>query len=369
VHHLCHVLPSFGVGGVELRLTQFINRYPDRYRHTIVALDGNTSCGVRISPTANAALMSGVAGKGSLHYPLGLARQLHLIGPDMVHTYGWGGSDGVLAARLARIPVLHHETGLLAEETNGQFPRRLWVRRAAFRLARGIVVPSFQLERIAREQWWIPRQRIERVAEGVDAAIFHPATAETRAARRAEFRIEAHVVTIGTVGTLRTVKNHLRLLEAFRLAAIPDSLLLMIGDGPWRDRLAARAAELGVAQRVTFAGELSTPVDALHAMDIYAISSDSEQMPTSALQAMACGLPIASTDVGDMASMVALPNRPYVNGTGAEELARSLRALGNDRALRARLGVANRERAGDVYPLERTLADHARITDAVLSRR
>ena len=79
---------------------------------------------------------------------------------------------------------------------------------------------------------------------------------------------------------------------------------MLIGDGPERDALQALAQELGVAERVHWAGHVAEPASLIKAFDIFAMSSDTEQMPISLLEAMAAGLPTAATDVGDIKAML-----------------------------------------------------------------
>jgi L-malate glycosyltransferase len=81
-------------------------------------------------------------------------------------------------------------------------------------------------------------------------------------------------------------------------------------------------------------------------MDVFALSSDTEQMPFSVLEAMSSELPIASVAVGDVAAMVSPENRPYVVPRDDEKaFLKSLRALVNNPELRIRLGLANRSTA------------------------
>ena len=88
--------------------------------------------------------------------------------------------------------------------------------------------------------------------------------------------------------------------------------LVIIGDGPERQTLERLAAELGIADRVRFAGHVAAPAAEYARFDVFALPSDTEQMPLSVLEAMAAGLPVVSTDVGDVRAMVAEENAPLL---------------------------------------------------------
>ena len=105
---------------------------------------------------------------------------------------------------------------------------------------------------------------------------------------------------IGTVGHLTREKNHALLLDAFARVhrQIPGTHLLVAGDGPLHAALARRAATLGVAPHVTFAGRVEDVGAVYAALSIFALSSDVEGLCTSLLDAMAVGVPCAVTAVG-----------------------------------------------------------------------
>ncbi|HTW72875.1 MAG TPA: glycosyltransferase family 4 protein, partial [Acetobacteraceae bacterium] len=79
--------------------------------------------------------------------------------------------------------------------------------------------------------------------------------------------------------------------------------------------------------------------------DVFALSSDTEQMPLSVIEAMAAGLPVAATDVGDVRAMLSAENAPFVSRLSETELARSLVALLQAPDLRARIGAENQAKA------------------------
>jgi len=114
--------------------------------------------------------------------------------------------------------------------------------------------------------------------------------------------------TLVYVGRLAPVKNHPLLLNAFRtaLSSMPDLRLWMVGDGSERKMLESLTAELGIAAQVTFWGQQLDVAPFFSAADAFVMSSKSEGLPVSLLQAFSLGLPAIVTDVGGMAEVVKL---------------------------------------------------------------
>src|SRR3546814_16840210 len=80
----------------------------------------------------------------------------------------------------------------------------------------------------------------------------------------------------------------------------PECVLVVAGDGVEGAELRRLAAQLGIAERTRFLGHVEDVPAVLRALDIFALSSDTEQMPNSLLQAMAAARPVAAVDVGDL---------------------------------------------------------------------
>jgi glycosyltransferase involved in cell wall biosynthesis len=333
---LLHVFPSFTTGGAQMRFTTLANRFGDQFRHAVVAMDGRLEARALLDPALDVRFpqVAGVKGetRGNL---LRLRAALRDIAPDLLVTSNWGSIEWSLARVGMSVPHVHMEDGFGPEERARQLPRRVLARRLLLRRAT-VVVPSRLLWRIASETWRLPQSRLRLLPNGVDLSRFVVAAP----------RAGADSVVIGTVAALRPEKNIARLIRA--LARLPTAVrarLVVVGDGPERPALEALAVAEGVGAQVEFAGHRRDPAAFYAGFDIFALSSDTEQMPLSLLEAMASGLPVAATNVGDVAEMLDAANRPYVVAPDDDALACALAALATRHDLRAALGGANRARA------------------------
>ena len=334
---LLHVYATFAVGGPQTRFAAIANHFGRRWRHAIVAMDGNTACRERLAPDLDVSYPAVEIRKGdTLGNLWRFRRLLRDLRPDLLVTSNWGSIEFAMAARLTGVRHVHIEDGFGPEERGRQIPRRVWTRRLVLAGCQ-VVVPSRTLERIATKVWRLNPARVRYIPNGIDLARFAPRPRDGGA-------------VIGTVAALRPEKNLARLLRAFRLVAdTQKARLVIVGDGAERGALTALADDLGLADHVDFTGHVADPAPRYGGFDIFALSSDTEQMPLSVLEAMAAGLPVAATDVGDVRAILAEANAPFIAACDDAALAASLRALLADRARRRAVGAANRAKAERDY--------------------
>jgi glycosyltransferase involved in cell wall biosynthesis len=331
---LLHVFSSFAVGGQQMRFAALAGAFGARYRHLVLAMDGDLACAARLAPGLVVRCESVEAAKGAmLANAWRFRRGLRAIAPDLLVTYNWGAIEWAMANVAHRVRHIHVEDGFGPDERARQLRRRALVRRVV--LARSMVaVPSRTLWRIATEVWRLHPGQVRYVPNGIDLDRF------------AGPQVRGAAPVIGTVAALRPEKNLARLLRAFRMVADGTPARLVIaGDGPERQALERLAGELGLMDRVRFVGRLDDPSALYRSLHVFALSSDTEQMPLSLIEAMASGLPAAATDVGDVAAMLASENRAFVVPPDDAALARALVALVRDAELRAQVGGANRRKA------------------------
>lgn len=366
---ILHCHSTFSLGGKEARAVRLMNAFGSAARHSILsAMPSELGARSAIAegiwaefPTEGRA--PALHGKPGPSRYLALARYMQNF--DLILSYNWGSMDAVMAHRLlSRLmplpPLIHHEDGFNADEADGLNWKRSAFRRAALPTARAIVVPSHVLERTARAAWG-QQLPIVRISNGIAVARY----ARPEAGSIPGLVKRAGEVIVGTIAGLRAVKGLELLVEAIALTA-PTIRLVIVGEGPERDAIAATAARLGVSDRVAMPGFLAGPHRYAGLFDMMALSSLSEQQPIAVMEAMAAGLPVVSPPVGDVLEMVSSENRPYVVQRNAPALAAAISALAADQRLRRRIATTNRARAATEFDESRMIAAYADLYAAAI---
>jgi L-malate glycosyltransferase len=358
--HVLHVFPSFGIGGVPLRMARVINHFGTRLRHTIIALDRNFAAAGSLADNLDLRLVDlDRVRRGIVRSVLNSAMALHRLRPGLLATYNWGAIEWAIANRvLAVAPHFHFEAGFGPQETDRQIPRRVWLRRWALARCIRVAVPSQNLVALAHSVWRLPAERIAFIPNGVDLERFAKLP---RDAIPGFVRCPQELV-IGTVAPLRPEKNVGRLLRVFAaLGEEPKTRLVVAGEGSEGPKLNQLAVELGIADRVVFTGRVAPEV-VLGSFDVFALSSDTEQMPNAVLEAMAASRAVAAVDVGDVRSMLSSENREFVvPRDDAAGFATAIAALLRDPGKRDQLGRRNRERAQAAFSQDRMFEAYARL--------
>jgi glycosyltransferase involved in cell wall biosynthesis len=341
---LLHIFASFDSGGAQTRFLALANHFGQALRHVVVAMDRCYGASAGLQPGIDVTMLDVVVNKGRTFENIRtFGRVIGQLRPDILITHNWGTIEWAMANWFQRARHIHMEDGFGIDEAKQQLTRRAWTRRLTLNNST-VVVPSHTLRHIARAVWRLPERCVRYIPNGIDCARFAaPPDASAVGWWPAGPKI-------GIVAALRSEKNIQRLIRAFAIIAqeMPCHLII-VGDGPERRSLEQSAMDSGVQERVIFAGHIDGTERIYGGFDIFALTSDTEQMPYTILEAMAAGRPIAATDVGDISAMVALENRPYVVAPTDEAVAAALRALLLDVALRTRIGNANRQMAFATY--------------------
>ena len=216
-----------------------------------------------------------------------------------------------------------------------------------------------------------PKDRITLLQNGVDTERFAPPDPRQRAEARQRLGLQPDEFAILMLGSLTPVKDHRTaiLAVAAQAAQINHCHLLVAGGGPLRAELEAVAQEFHGQLKTTFLGHCRDPVPLLHGADLLLCTSRYEQMSNALLEAMACGLPIVATDVGDNARITGYGScGVIVPPADPGETGRAILRCAADRGQRRRLGEQARRGVVDRFRIERTVAAYQRFYTSLLGR-
>ncbi len=346
---ILHVVHSLSGGGTERTLLALLRTWDrSELRHAIVTL--------RDAGPLAAELPDEVAcwSLGAVSRCRGMASQLRKVvrhwRPAVVHARNAGcWADTEIATVLDR--RVRTVLGFHGLDRAGPFqPRDRCIAWVARRTGAAFTSVSHSGQMRLERELGVPRERITVLPNGVDRTRFAPRDAEQRSSTRSTLHIPDRAIALGIVGALTPVKRHDLLFAAAQslAARVPDLHVVVVGDGPLRNELTQKVRSLGLEERVHWAGVREDVADVLAALDLYACTSDSEEMSNALLEAMASGLPVVTTNVGDHARIVRDGVEGLVVPTGCvRTLARAVLRLCETPALRRQLGAAVRRRSAD----------------------
>jgi glycosyltransferase involved in cell wall biosynthesis len=365
------VTPNLGVGGAERHIATLAPAL-DRAR-----FEPRVVCIKEPGPMFEDVVAAGVPalslGGGTRQAPASLWRLVRIMRafrPDVVITRGLNADIlGRVAATIARVPVVvvwKHNTGhisrgaleVVSERALDPFTDRY------FAVAEG------QVPYLTGELGW-PERKIRVIHNGVDPAAFPYSPGRPRdAALAAELGIAPGEQVVGILAVFREEKDHATFLRAARSVAdrVPGARFLLAGDGPGRAELEDLTHELGLEDRVIFAG-LRSDVDAvLSLLDVVVLSSFTiECFPYAILEAMAMGVPAVCTAVGGLPEMIeeGVTGR-LVPPRDPEALADGIVDVLSDPERARAMGRAARRRLEERFTLERSAAETGRVIEEAL---
>jgi sugar transferase (PEP-CTERM/EpsH1 system associated) len=349
---ILHVLDSLNVGGMERVVINVANGL-DAAR-----FDQAVCCISRLG-TAAQQLAGHVRrfdlAKGderALLMPLQIARVLRQERPDIIHTQSWAGMDGVIAHTLTRQgKLVHSEHGRNLPYIHHEPFKRKMVRRLAYEKAHAVFVVSEEMRQYFCRETGFALDRMRVIHNGVDVAAIERADAR---GVREEFGLAPGAFVIGTVARFQETKDLATLVRGFaqlRQTHAPARLLL-IGDGAERGRLEQLARDLNVAGDVLITGLRHDVPRLLRALDVFALTSLSEGLPISVLEAMAASLPVVATSVGMLPELLREGENGFlVEPRAVEKLAARLALLADDLELGRSMGAAGRQQVEREFSL------------------
>src|SRR6266850_733175 len=373
---VAHVIYRLDVGGLENGLVNLINRIPaQRFRHAIICLTDYSGFRQRLT--------RGDVPVFALNKPPGnspvtqfkLWRLFNRLRPDIVHTRNIGALEATLPAALAGVPVrIHGEHGRDIDDLDGANTRRQILRRLYKPFVHQYIALSQDLASYLQDRIGVPPARVAQIYNGVDSTLFHPAGERRDAVPHPDFSGPGHFV-IGTVGRMQDVKDPLTLARAFvrLMRAMPGAQqrlrLVMVGDGPLRERARMLLAEAGVEEYAWLPGERNDVARMMRSFDLFVLPSLAEGISNTILEAMATGLPVLATAVGGNPELI----QAGVTGTlvprdDPESMARAMRAYAESAELCRRHGIEARRTIERRFSMETMVDAYMTIYDTLLAK-
>jgi glycosyltransferase involved in cell wall biosynthesis len=270
-----------------------------------------------------------------------------------------------LRVLVERVVVSYHA---VATDTRGGIVRP-YLRPILRRMDGHIAVAEVQKRQLV-EREGLPGENVRVIYNGVDTRAFRPAEGGERTSLRRALGLSETDVVLMAVGSLKPVKGIDVLLRSLVpvMRAHAPVMLVVVGDGPDRGALEALARELGIAERVRFAG-LRADVDAwLRTADALVLSSRSEALPTVLLEAMATGLPVVATNVGGVGEIVeAERSGALVAAEDVDALGSALARVVADEPLRRTWGARGRAVVESRFRIETMCENRMAFFEALLS--
>jgi len=365
--HVAHVLSSFGMGGQErVAFDLAVSQLRAGWRVTALSLAPPPDGPLAAEFAAAGAAVERVARPRPGVDPIlivRLARWLRAHRVDLVHTHNrMALIYGAPAGRLAGAAVVHTKHG-----NNPRGGTRLVAGNLAGRLVHAFVAVSEETAAFARRRREVDERRLSVITNGIELGRFHPEPAARERVRR-ELGIDAGAWVIGTVGRIAAEKNHARLLRAVAPLLGPKTRLIVAGDGPLLPSLKELAASLESSGFTHLLGVRRDVPDVLNALDVFAMSSDTEGLPLVVLEAMATGLPVVSTSVGGIPNVIDEGKTGFLVPVDDEAALRARVAeLGADPAASRAMGARARTAAVAQYSAERMQRDYLELYARVLS--
>jgi glycosyltransferase involved in cell wall biosynthesis len=158
-----------------------------------------------------------------------------------------------------------------------------------------------------RDQWirtshGFPADRVHVVLNGIAAQNID--LPDVRKRLRSELQVSENTVLMGAAGIITERKGFDLLLRAFAQANPDSAHVVLIGDGPYREKLEELASELNISERIHFLGARENAAETIAALDVFVLSSHNEGMANVMLEAMSAGVPVIASDISGVRTAI-----------------------------------------------------------------
>jgi sugar transferase (PEP-CTERM/EpsH1 system associated) len=360
---ILYLITELSTGGAQaalLRLLEGLDR--ERFTPTVACLyNGDGAVAREIRALGISVFDAQMRHKADLPALLRLYRHIRRVRPAILHASLFHANlPGRVLGRLVGVPVIICSERTMAMESEWRYRINRWT----IGLVDRVIAVSANVRDFYAAHVGLTADKLVVIYNGVQV----PELSISLREARAELGLPDDGPIIGAISRLDPVKGVDFLIRA--LAQVNGATLVVVGDGPERAALEALAGDLGVADRIHWAGHRRDVPYLLPAFDLLVQPSLHEGLPNTVLEAMACGLPVVATAVGGTPEVIVdgltgllVPPRD------ADALAQAMVTLLSNADLRRTMGRAGRERVAQRFTAERMVEQTQRLYGQLLTEK
>jgi glycosyltransferase involved in cell wall biosynthesis len=347
---ILHTESSLGWGGQEHRIVAEARIMRNRGHRLLIACDPRGELHHRAARAGLSVFPLKLGGRANFSAWLSLRRLLQQEQVNLLNTHSsldsWVGFLAwlTLGNKIKLVRTRHLSTKVTPN----------WPTRRLYQAPAAVITTGQGISELLHQHLGVPRERLHAIPTGVDLTDFAPRPPDPNLAAR--LNIAAGTFVFGTISVLRSWKGHLYLLEAFKQLREEglESILLIVGEGPYRPVIEDKITELGLGQEVRLVGHQDAVPEWLALMDAFVLASyANEGVPQALLQALAMGRPTVATRIGGIPEVI-VPEEIglLVPPRDSQALAQAMSRLARDAFFRETLSHRGPELLASRYSLE-----------------
>ena len=358
-----HIFLTLNMGGMESVGVNLIYELQKKHiKNTVICLDEKGIFAEQLEQAGISVWCANRKKKSGFSLLRDLTSYIRSLDVDVVHTHNpapnlWGAMGAYLAGVPLRVST-HH--GINKPQLASR--KRRWMSRFSSLFCHQEVTVSKALEiQLKKESLWLA-DGISTIYNGVDIRRFDPAIKSVL--QRNDFGIDNDEIIIGSVARFSDDKDYTTLIHAFEKIRSQDvaAKLLLVGDGEMRSQIEEQAAKLNFSYDIIFLGQRTDITDLLSLFDIYVLSTHTEGVSISLLEAMAMQLPVVATAVGGNVEVIESDVSGFLsNVSDVNSLTDHLMTLCTDKKRGTQISLAARDRVESIFSLDAMVSSYYHI--------
>lgn len=364
---ICQVLHSLNVGGAEVLAARLAWDLSEQYRFVFACLDDVGPLGERLA--GDGFQVEYLDRKPGVDFRCArrLGRLIRAERVEIIHAHQYTPfAYSMMSVLGRRPPVLFTEHGRWFPDLPRR--KRIVFNRLMLRKRDRVVGVGQSVRRALVENEGIPADRVGVIYNGVDLAPYEGEPVD-RAAVRREIGIGEEAFVIIQVARLDALKDHKTAVRTMQRVSEHhrDALLVLVGEGPECEAIQAEISRLALGDRVLMLGLRDDVPRLLAAADLFLLTSVSEGIPLTLIEAMAARLPVVSTNVGGVGEVIADGECGLLRPSGDDaQLAEAILSLAADPERRREMGERGHQRAHELFSELRMHEGYCRLYEEML---